>query len=138
MFRIFRRSLNFFSKFSFSVKNEKKYGKELASLYAETLEKKTHPPFPQHQGYGGVTFYYEDGKFYFCRVWDECITETLLTFENKEKFVEWLGSKSDLNMSGDDPNDKDLFEKQKGYGGNQRIYMSDIRDFIYNANKEIK
>ena len=133
MFTICRNFLRILPKISFSEaksKGDMKYGRKLASLFATALEKKKLMAIYQHQAYCGVGFEFNNGKFNFCRVYDGFFEKELIIFDNKDIFIEWLASKNDLNMSGDDPNDSDLYEEDKFYRGNQRICRYHLEDFI--------
>ena len=126
----FRKTLSFLAKKAFSDYNYDCYGNELASQVAEVLERKKMLTLQEHQCYCGVGFAFYKNKYHFCRVWDGIPMENILSFESKIKFVEWLGSKNDFNMSGSDPDDKELYEKDDFYRGNQRIYKQNLHDFL--------
>ena len=134
MFSHFRKNLHILSKFPFSSVDGP-YGNEFASIFANALEKKKKLILSTDKGYGGVGFNFENGKFSFGRVWDGKISENLLTFDKKERFIEWLSLKNDFKMSGYDLEDTELFENETFYRGNQRIYKETLEEFIKDSNK---
>ena len=132
MFVQFRKVFTLFAK-NFST-DTSKYGIVFASTFADALEKKGILCTSDHQGYCGVGFHVHEGKFLFSRVWDGSMMESIKGFINKEKFIEWLSHQCDYSMSGDDQDDKDLYEKESFYRNNQRMYRSDMEAFICKVN----
>ena len=132
MFVPFRKVFTFFTK-AYST-DTSRYGIVFASTFADALEKKGILCAWQHRDYCGVGFHVHEGKFVFGRVWDGFISENIIAFRNKEKFIEWLSHQCDYSMSGDDQDDKDLYEKESFYRNNQRMYRSDMEAFICKVN----
>ena len=129
MFSHLTKKLTILSKFPFSSVNTP-YGREFASLFANTLEKRKKLFLSSDKGYCGVGFDFENGKFNFGRVWDGKMSENLFSFDQKEKFIEWISLKNDFKMSGYDLEDNELFENDTVFRGNQRIYKETIEEFI--------
>ena len=132
MFVQFRKAFTLFAK-NFSS-DTSRYGIVFASTFADALEKKGILSPSEHQGYCGVGFHVHKGRFVFSRVWDGCMMENIKSFGNKEKFIEWLSHQCDYSMSGDDQDDKDLYEENSFYRNNQRMYRSAMEAFIFKVN----
>lgn len=106
------------------------YGKTLAKQVADALERKRTMILAEHQCYCGIGFDIQSGNYNLCRVYDEVPLEILISFNNKEKFIDWLSLKNDFSMSGSDPNDEELYEKTDFYRNNQRITKQDLIKFV--------
>ena len=140
MFSIYRKILKVLPKKSFGTSSESnrnkyriKYGRKLAYMFATALEKQNEMVIYQHQCYCGTGFRFsKDEKFHFCQVWDGYPSDDILTFDNKDIFIEWLASKDDWVMNGSEESDPDLYEKDKFYRGNQRVERFHIEKFIKN------
>ena len=138
MFSIYRKILTVLPKKSFATSSESnrnkyriKYGRKLACMFATVLEKQKEMVIYGHQCYCGTGFRFsKDEKFHFCKVWDGYPTDDILTFDNKDIFIEWLASKNDLQMDGSEESDPDLYEEDKFYRGNQRVGRGHIEEFI--------
>lgn len=146
MFSLYRKTLNFLPKKSFGTSIESnrhkysiKYGRKLACMFATVLEKQKEMVIYQHQCYCGTGFRFsKDEKFHFCKVWDGWPTEDILTFDNRDIFIEWLASKNDLVMQGTVESDPDLYEEDKFYRGNQRVDRGHIEGFIKKYSNNVK
>lgn len=108
-------------------------GQALAQKFADYLEKKEHEVVKgRHRDYCGVCFVYADGKYGFGITYDgyaDSIENCRVVKPNKEAFVEWLSKKSDFQLGGFDPQD-DLYEASSFDRGNQRFYISDIKELV--------
>ena len=76
-----------------------------------------------------IIFY--SGSYHFTSGNDGYYDTKLKSFENREKFVQWLSAKNDYKMAGYDKDD-DLYEKDECWRGNQRINKQLLQEFINN------
>lgn len=91
-----------------------------------------------HRDYCGHGFLFEDQKYHLISVYDGYPDKKLISFENKERFLEWLGSKNDFKMSGCDESEEILYEKDPWMQNNQRITEKELINFIQLENKIFK
>lgn len=123
------------NEYSWSQVNEsdfskKIYGKEFATEVANSLEQKTQLFHNTHRDYCGTGFYYQNGKYMFCYVYDGFPDKHIKEFDNRDNFIEWLGAQNDWNMSGCNPEAVELFEKDLFTRNNQRCLKKTLETFL--------
>lgn len=114
------------------------YGIELASKVADYIEVYGEIIPNKHRDYCGTCYFYYEGIYGFSQVYDgyPCVSVPIKKFTDKQKFISWLAGKSDWNMSGYDPNDLEIYEKDTFYQGNQRCLKANL-EFIINKKTKL-
>jgi hypothetical protein len=106
------------------------FGKKLARKVAARLSTKRGGLYNSHRDYCGHGLIYVDGKFILLRVFDGWPErkDYLASWNNEEKFIEFLARQSDFTCSGADRR-ATFYKKDRFTVNNQRLTRQRLRAF---------